>query len=437
MASLSGFNLASDCSTTSPDPSPHRLHSCCCRPGRTADDCCGCTGAGPGSERGNTRKTTKMPAAGLRRAGGRFPLARDVGSSGANERSSSVRRGFGGGVAMPRALLEDSAPAMDAPATTGREPPPPASAAASRVTPAVLFVTVVLAVVLLVSGLLHVLRRLFLKSRHASAGAGERQLLQHEDAGGGLGQAAIDALPEFAYGELSGGGAAASRKGKGKEKEKAARPFDCAVCLCEFDDRDRLRLLPPCGHAFHVACIDVWLRSSATCPLCRTRLSAPSSVGPDVEEQKLQQDHQPPDDESGVVLPLPVRLGRFKNADAESSTGATSRIDGRRRCYSMGSYQYVLADGDHLLVSVHLRHGNARGGSGAVVCGTSAAAPSGSDPRQGKKVFARGDSFSVSKIWQWRGSKRLPGGLCADDDGLPWAPAAKDRTTNTRQHSDT
>lgn len=373
-----------------------------------------------------------MPAAGLRRAGGRFRLARDVGSSGANERSSSVRRGFGGGVAMPHAaLLEDSAPAVDAPATTGREPPPPASSAASRVTPAVLFVTVVLAVVLLVSGLLHVLRRLFLKSRHASAGAGERQLLQHEDAGGGLGQAAIDALPEFAYGELSGGGAAASRKGKGKEKEKAARPFDCAVCLCEFDDRDRLRLLPPCGHAFHVACIDVWLRSSATCPLCRTRLSAPSSVGPDVEEQKLQQDHQPPDDESGVVLPLPVRLGRFKNADAESSTGATSRIDGRRRCYSMGSYQYVVAD-EHLLVSVHLRHGTS-----AAVAASSGVDGDDRQQHQGKKVFARGDSFSVSKIWQWRGSKRLPGGLCADDDGLPWAPAAKDRTTNTRQHSDT
>lgn len=414
-----------------------------------------------------------VAAAGLRRAGGRFLLARDIKSSGANVHF--LGRGFGGGVTMPRALLEDPAPApapaMDAPATTttatGPHPASAASAAASRITPAVLFVTVVLAVVLLVSGLLHVLRRLFLKSHHASAGAGERQLQHlffpaHEDgagssgSGGGLGQAAIDALPEFAYGELSGTAAAASRKGK----EKAARPFDCAVCLCEFADHDRLRLLPLCGHAFHVACIDVWLRSSATCPLCRTKLSArhlaaaaaaadalPSSVGQDVEEQKPQQDQAPPDaaEAASSSVVLPVRLGRFKNSDddaaeSSSSTGdATSRID-RRRCYSMGSYQYVLAD-EHLLVSVHLRHGNAGGGGAGTACGTSAAvtaASGGDEQHQGKKVFARGDSFSVSKIWQWRGSKRLPGGLCADD-GLPWAPAAKDdhASENTRQHSDT
>jgi hypothetical protein len=314
-------------------------------------------------------------------------------------------------------------------------------------TPAVLFVTVVLAVVLLVSGLLHVLRRLFLKTHHASAGGGERQLQHlffpgHEDGagsgGGGLGQAAIDAMPEFAYGELSGAAAAASRKGKGK----AARPFDCAVCLCEFADHDRLRLLPACGHAFHVACIDVWLRSSATCPLCRTKLtarhlSAAAADAQDVEEHKRREEDQAPDAAAASSVVLPVRLGRFTNADgdAEASTSNSSRID-RRRCYSMGSYQYVLAD-EHLLVSVHMRHGNAGGASTGTAGVTTSS--SGGDQQHGTKVFARGDSFSVSKIWQWRGSKRLPASLCAAD-GLPWAPAAKDPAgTHMRQqqHSDT
>ncbi|KAG2634802.1 RING-H2 finger protein ATL46-like [Panicum virgatum] len=377
----------------------------------------------------------------MRRAGGRFRAREATTTTGAANGCF-----LGGG--FSRVLEEAPAPAVGAPATAGREAPPAAAAAvAARMTPAVLFVTVVLAVVLLVSGLLHVLRRLFLKTHHASAGGGERQLQHlffpgHEDGagsgGGGLGQAAIDAMPEFAYGELSGAAAAASRKGKGK----AARPFDCAVCLCEFADHDRLRLLPACGHAFHVACIDVWLRSSATCPLCRTKLtarhlSAAAADAQDVEEHKRREEDQAPVAAAASSVVLPVRLGRFTNADgdAEASTSNSSRID-RRRCYSMGSYQYVLAD-EHLLVSVHMRHGNAGGASTGTAGVTTSS--SGGDQQHGTKVFARGDSFSVSKIWQWRGSKRLPASLCAAD-GLPWAPAAKDPAgTHMRQqqHSDT
>ncbi|KAK6159426.1 hypothetical protein DH2020_006740 [Rehmannia glutinosa] len=44
---------------------------------------------------------------------------------------------------------------------------------------------------------------------------------------------------------------------------------DCAVCLLEFEDNDYVRTLPVCAHAFHVDCIDIWLRSHANCPLCR------------------------------------------------------------------------------------------------------------------------------------------------------------------------
>ncbi|OAY81579.1 E3 ubiquitin-protein ligase RING1 [Ananas comosus] len=50
----------------------------------------------------------------------------------------------------------------------------------------------------------------------------------------------------------------------------------CAVCLAEFRDGELLRLLPKCGHAFHVACIDTWLRGHVNCPLCRAPIMAPS-----------------------------------------------------------------------------------------------------------------------------------------------------------------
>lgn len=52
-------------------------------------------------------------------------------------------------------------------------------------------------------------------------------------------------------------------------KPKINSPRDCAVCLLEFDEDQYVRTLPICSHAFHVDCIDVWLKSHANCPLCR------------------------------------------------------------------------------------------------------------------------------------------------------------------------
>ncbi|XP_027345493.1 RING-H2 finger protein ATL54-like [Abrus precatorius] len=44
---------------------------------------------------------------------------------------------------------------------------------------------------------------------------------------------------------------------------------ECAVCLSEFQEDENLRLLPKCNHAFHLPCIDTWLRSHTNCPMCR------------------------------------------------------------------------------------------------------------------------------------------------------------------------
>lgn len=44
---------------------------------------------------------------------------------------------------------------------------------------------------------------------------------------------------------------------------------ECSVCLNEFQEDETLRLLPKCNHAFHIPCIDTWLRSHTNCPNCR------------------------------------------------------------------------------------------------------------------------------------------------------------------------
>ncbi|XP_019423194.1 PREDICTED: RING-H2 finger protein ATL52-like isoform X2 [Lupinus angustifolius] len=48
--------------------------------------------------------------------------------------------------------------------------------------------------------------------------------------------------------------------------------IDCSVCLSEFEDDESVRVLPKCDHVFHIPCIDAWLKSHSTCPLCRANI---------------------------------------------------------------------------------------------------------------------------------------------------------------------
>ncbi|KAL6605889.1 hypothetical protein ACP70R_041542 [Stipagrostis hirtigluma subsp. patula] len=356
------------------------------------------------------------------------------------------------------------------------------SGGGGKISPAVLFIIVILAVVFFISGLLHLLVRLLRKKQHRhgrgnpwaaarGAGAGEgaaaaggadaalqrqlQQLFHLHDAG--LDQAFIDALPVFAYRELVVGAGGGGGEGGG-DKE----PFDCAVCLCEFDDEDRLRLLPLCGHAFHLNCIDTWLLSNSTCPLCRGVLFVPGLMAEDNPmfdfEERLEEGRLSEECEDGFGLPgqkasgvpqtpvaekrvFPVRLGKFKNVGTQGAVEggnananasrvlsrdqgecSSSSLDGRR-CFSMGTYQYVLGTSE---LRVALQPGRIRNSSAAAMRGR----PSGissinADIMEGKKICARnkGESFSVSKIWQWSNLKgKLPTGSddCSDAGSLPW-----------------
>lgn len=67
---------------------------------------------------------------------------------------------------------------------------------------------------------------------------------------------------------------------------------DCSVCLSEFEDGEKLRLLPKCNHAFHLPCIDTWLKSHSSCPLCRFDIGAAKNSPPVVPEEAQG---EPPD----------------------------------------------------------------------------------------------------------------------------------------------
>ncbi|KAI3351908.1 hypothetical protein L3Q82_020739, partial [Scortum barcoo] len=46
----------------------------------------------------------------------------------------------------------------------------------------------------------------------------------------------------------------------------------CVVCFSDFECRQLLRVLP-CNHEFHAKCVDKWLKTNRTCPICRADAS--------------------------------------------------------------------------------------------------------------------------------------------------------------------
>lgn len=270
----------------------------------------------------------------------------------------------------------------------------------SKVNPSVLLIIIVLAIIFFVSGLLHLLVRFLLRHPprepedldNVTALQGQLQQLFHlHDAG--VDQSFIDTLPVFLYKAIIG----------------AKNPFDCAVCLCEFEGEDKLRLLPKCSHAFHMECIDTWLLSHSTCPLCRASLlpdfSPNNSCSPIVlvlesgseSSREIVSDRYSAlgtnnsvlrtnshlgcnrDNEFGSIRFDPsnksceivvkeeapasamlldsgekvvqVKLGKFKNVDGGGEGSSSSNVD-ERRCFSMGSFEYVMDETSSLQVPI-------------------------------------------------------------------------------------
>ncbi|KVI11745.1 RING-H2 finger protein ATL13-like [Cynara cardunculus var. scolymus] len=344
-------------------------------------------------------------------------------------------------------------------------PPPPlfpamastTSSLNNKVSPSVLLIIIILAIIFFISGLLHLLVRFLVKPStrdpdefdNVTALQGQlQQLFTLHDSG--VDQSFIDALPVFTYKSIIG----------------VKNPFDCAVCLCEFEGDDKLRLLPKCSHAFHMDCIDTWLLSHSTCPLCRANLLSdysPNSCSPfvlvlesgsvessreivadptiqrvnshlssvDGEESEfhlstnsVENEGKEEENKEKVVT---VKLGKFKNVDVDGGGwedgGEKSNIDGRR-CFSMGSFEYVMDDNSSLQVSIRpqIKKQAYKKSNLPITPGhRPAMSECGGDSRRDFKGIEayrsisggngggsiRRESFSVSKIWL-RGKKEKP-----------------------------
>ncbi|XP_010512329.1 PREDICTED: E3 ubiquitin-protein ligase ATL4-like [Camelina sativa] len=133
----------------------------------------------------------------------------------------------------------------------------------------------------------------------------------------------LDSLPIFKFSSVT-------------RRSTSTNSGDCAVCLSKFEPEDQLRLLPLCCHAFHADCIDIWLVSNQTCPLCRSPLFA---------------------SESDLMKSLVVSVGNNNNNTGGENSfrleiGSISRRqtpipespDDQHRSYSIGSFDYIVDD---------------------------------------------------------------------------------------------
>ncbi|CAN8295658.1 unnamed protein product [Cochlearia groenlandica] len=82
----------------------------------------------------------------------------------------------------------------------------------------------------------------------------------------GLEESAIRAIPILKF-----------KKRNVEEEDQNKSSQECSVCLSEFEEDEKLRIIPNCCHMFHIDCIDIWLQGNANCPLCRTSVSCDAS----------------------------------------------------------------------------------------------------------------------------------------------------------------
>ncbi|KAM3342429.1 RING-H2 finger protein ATL54 [Capsicum galapagoense] len=113
---------------------------------------------------------------------------------------------------------------------------------------------------------------------------------------------------------------------------------NCSVCLNEFQDDESLRLLPNCKHAFHIRCIDTWLRSHTNCPLCRSCIT--STVVPidansgtnlsTYEERMLGNDEHGEDNSNNEVMDGEIRDNQQELLQIESMGTSRKEVNSKR-----------------------------------------------------------------------------------------------------------
>ncbi|XP_059663850.1 RING-H2 finger protein ATL66-like [Cornus florida] len=86
----------------------------------------------------------------------------------------------------------------------------------------------------------------------------------------GIDAAAINRLPIFVH--------RSSAANSDVSNSVVVEFTECSICLDMFRDEEIVKVLPVCQHAYHSVCVDRWLSTHSTCPLCRASPHVHSSI---------------------------------------------------------------------------------------------------------------------------------------------------------------
>ncbi|OEL14757.1 hypothetical protein BAE44_0024223 [Dichanthelium oligosanthes] len=266
---------------------------------------------------------------------------------------------------------------MSSSSTSSLQPPPAGAiggttpySASTSILPSFMIIAALLAFVFLASVSIHLLLR-FLSDRSSSSSGPPLPRTHHHDGEAGSAGSAVDSTARPATAAPAEGGKKEEAPGDEKQRLIDSLPLftmasalaalpksspDCAVCLSQFTPDAELRLLPACRHAFHAACVDAWLRTTPSCPLCRAAVAAlprPSLTAMlAAAQQQQQQQQQTP--RGSRVRPAGssflVEMGTVSN-HGSSPLAAARGGDRNSRTYSLGSFDYQIDEEVEAVVS--------------------------------------------------------------------------------------